>query len=63
MRRLGRIACGAEHGAPTAPDTGTLLVSLTDADGDFVGYSVDVLSVSLQRPRRRHHIAVLFAPN
>jgi hypothetical protein len=36
--------------APTpTPDTGTLLVSMTDADGDFVSYSVDVLSVSLQR--------------
>src|SRR5688572_9153594 len=34
--------------APTA-DSGTLLVSITDADGDFVGYSVDVLSVTLQR--------------
>ena len=32
-----------------APDTGTLLISLTDADGDFVSYSVDVLSVTLQR--------------
>jgi hypothetical protein len=29
--------------------TGTVLISLTDADGDFVGYSVDVLSVTLQR--------------
>src|SRR6185503_2831794 len=28
---------------------GTLLISLTDADGDFVGYSVDVLSVTLER--------------
>ena len=34
---------------PAASDTGTLLISLTDADGDFVGYSVDVLSVTLQR--------------
>lgn len=34
---------------PPAPDTGTLLVSITDADGDFVGYSVDVLSVTLER--------------
>jgi hypothetical protein len=34
---------------PPGADTGTLLVSLTDADGDFVGYSVDVLSVTLQR--------------
>ena len=35
--------------APPPPDNGTLLVSVTDADGDFVGYSVDVLSVTLQR--------------
>jgi len=49
--------CGGSGGsAPTSsnpppldPDTGTLLVSLTDADGDFVGYSVDVLSITLQR--------------
>jgi hypothetical protein len=34
---------------PPTPDTGTLLVSVTDADGDFVGYSVDVLSVTLER--------------
>ncbi len=31
-------------------DCGTVLVGLTDADGDFVSYSVDVLSVSLRRP-------------
>jgi hypothetical protein len=37
--------------APSTPDTdnGTLLVSITDADGDFVSYSVDVLSVTLRR--------------
>jgi hypothetical protein len=35
--------------APPTPDTGTLLVSMTDADGDFVSYSVDVLSVTLER--------------
>jgi hypothetical protein len=34
---------------PTTTDSGTLLISITDADGDFLGYSVDVLSVSLQR--------------
>jgi hypothetical protein len=34
---------------PITTDSGTLLISLTDADGDFLGYSVDVLSVSLQR--------------
>jgi hypothetical protein len=37
-------------GQPAAsPGTGTVLISLTDADGDFLGYSVDVLSVTLQR--------------
>ena len=30
-------------------DCGTLLVSVTDADGDFVSYSVDVVSVTLRR--------------
>jgi hypothetical protein len=30
-------------------DCGTLMVGLTDADGDFVSYSVDVLSLKLQR--------------
>ena len=34
---------------PSSSGTGTVLISLTDADGDFVGYSVDVLSVTLQR--------------
>jgi hypothetical protein len=34
---------------PAANETGTLLVSMTDADGDFVSYSVDVLSVTLER--------------
>ena len=41
-------ATSSNSSAPE-PDTGTLLISLTDADGDFVGYSVDVLSVTLQR--------------
>jgi hypothetical protein len=31
-------------------DCGTLLVGLTDAEGDFLSYSVDVLSIALQRP-------------
>ncbi len=34
----------------TASECGELLVAVTDADGDFVSYAVDVLSVSLQRP-------------
>jgi hypothetical protein len=38
----------APNPQPTS-DSGTLLISLTDADGDFVGYTVDVLSVTLQR--------------
>jgi hypothetical protein len=49
--------CGGSGGSTVAtpPDpgaaanTGTLLVSVTDADGDFVSYSVDVLSVTLRR--------------
>jgi hypothetical protein len=51
-------ACGGSGGSGSAAnppttsgsDTGTLLVSVTDADGDFVSYAVDVLSVTLQRP-------------
>lgn len=34
----------------TLNECGELLVAVTDADGDFVSYVVDVLSVSLQRP-------------
>ena len=44
---------GGDSSASSSPqppsDSGTLLISLTDADGDFVGYSVDVLSVTLER--------------
>ena len=53
---LGLAGCGGSGGSTAAtgpqamePDTGTLLVSVTDADGDFVSYSVDVLSVTLER--------------
>ncbi len=57
LAALSLAGCGGSGGSSPAavnppapePDTGTLLVSLTDADGDFVGYSVDVLSVTLQR--------------
>jgi len=38
---------GAHVDAPQ--NTGTVLVGLTDADGDFVSYTVDVLSVKLTR--------------
>ncbi len=33
----------------TAAECGTVLVSVTDAEGDFVSYSVDILSLTLQR--------------
>jgi hypothetical protein len=52
----GLAGCSGSDSEPTAgnppaptSDTGTLLVSITDADGDFVSYSVDVLSVTLER--------------
>jgi len=49
--------CGGSSGSSDSPQTpntptastGTLLISVTDADGIFVSYSVDVLSVTLQR--------------
>jgi len=34
----------------TFQDCGTVFVSLTDAEGDFVSYSVDILSLTLTRP-------------
>jgi hypothetical protein len=34
---------------PSSSGLGSVLISLTDADGAFIGYSVDVLSVTLQR--------------
>lgn len=35
--------------AETAADCGTVLVAVTDAEGDFVSYAVDVLSITLER--------------
>ena len=56
LAAAGLAGCGGSGGgaSPASPpatssDSGTLLISLTDADGDFVGYTVDVLSVTLQR--------------
>jgi len=34
----------------TAAECGTVLVSVTDAEGDFVSYSVDILSLTLTQP-------------
>lgn len=35
--------------AATASECGNVIVALTDADGDFTSYTVDVLSISLER--------------
>jgi hypothetical protein len=55
------IGCSGSGSSPAASDAagdcsaaspdgcGTVLVAVTDADGDFVSYSVDVLSVTLER--------------
>ncbi|MFQ5635600.1 MAG: metallophosphoesterase [Gammaproteobacteria bacterium] len=44
---------GAAPGNPAGPsqggDTGTALITLTDAEGDFVAYAVDVTSITLER--------------
>jgi hypothetical protein len=51
---LALTGCGGSDGGNSRVDdsqnTGTVLVGLTDADGDFVSYTVDVLSVKLTRP-------------
>lgn len=56
LSALVLAGCGGSNGSsassnpnPPASSTGTLLISVTDVDGDFVSYSVDVLSVTLQR--------------
>ena len=56
LTAAGLFGCSGSGGdspasGPQQPtsDSGTLLISLTDADGAFVGYSVDVLSVTLER--------------
>src|SRR5690349_16761759 len=52
---LALAGCGgsgssASNNPSACSDCGTLLVGLTDADGDFVSYTVDVLSIKLTRP-------------
>ena len=42
-------ACGGGGGQVTAEGDGQVLVSLTDAQGDFATYTVDVLSIKLTR--------------
>ncbi len=44
------IAVQCNPGDPsTAAECGTLLVGLTDADGDFLSYAVNVLSLQLEK--------------
>ena len=44
----GGLAAVASQGCD-ATSCGTLMVGLTDADGDFLSYSVDVVSLSLRK--------------
>jgi hypothetical protein len=47
------VACGGGGGSsgsnPTAQTSGKVLVAVTDADGDFLSYTVDVASLKLRR--------------
>src|SRR5215471_5161755 len=45
----GGVSSAANPSPSACSDCGTLLVGLTDADGDFVSYTLDVLSITLQR--------------
>lgn len=40
---------GAETAATGGADTGEVLITLTDAEGDFVAYTVDVSSITLEK--------------
>jgi hypothetical protein len=41
--------CGGSISGGTAEQNGDLVIGLTDADGDFLSYAVDVTSISLER--------------
>jgi hypothetical protein len=44
------VAASCDPSDPaTAGECGTLLIGLTDADGDFLSYTVDVLSLELKK--------------
>jgi len=45
----GGDLAGAGQAEATAQDSGTVVIGLTDADGDFLTYAVDVLSLTLTR--------------
>ena len=46
---LGISACGGGGGDTASPNKGQVNISLTDAEGDFVSYTVDVLSLTLTK--------------
>lgn len=46
---VGLAGCGSGSNTNAADDDGELIVSLTDAAGDFLVYSVDVTSISLKK--------------
>jgi len=45
----GSSGGGSSMAGNSSGSNGTLMIGVTDAEGDFINYSVDVLSVSLQR--------------
>ncbi len=45
---LGLAACGVDDSA-SSNETGELVIGITDADGDFRAYAVDVTSIELER--------------
>ncbi len=49
----GATASCDPNDASTAAECGTVMVALTDADGDFVNYTVDVLSLKLEAANGR----------
>jgi len=53
---LALTACGGSTNDPSADDgaTGVVNIMLTDAEGDFTTYTVDVLSLTLTRADGTH---------
>lgn len=48
LTSLGLVACNVDTGSDNGGD-GELIIGLTDAEGDFASYTVDVLSLKLTR--------------
>ncbi len=49
MAGLILSACGGGGSGDSAADSGDVIIGLTDAEGDFASYTVDVLSLTLTR--------------